>query len=253
MTSYGSCNITHSSTVLLQCRSPGVSGVSGAIATPRWRLAMVIPGETTAERMRSMSAARVACHGLSCTVRARVGGHGSRSRRGRRLVGGEGRSILAAWLGLAETRIDGSSSHPRSGAARVYSKRSSFGFPIHYTPRSAAVDGCQDPRKSGAAKKIGMPFARTSASPRRRMPGGEQWLGGKLCQGLQPPKAGPQARLYRACHPAILGHRGRRLGHRHLLSPPSLRGFHAAAKPASRTTALLVNRGRIAHIVAQLG
>ena len=38
-------------------------------------------------------------------------------------------------------------------------------------------------------------------------------------------RRGPQARLYRACHPAILDHRGRRLTPATLLPPPSMRGF----------------------------
>src|SRR5207302_11233984 len=52
------------------------------------------------------------------------------------------------------------------------------------------VDGCQNPRKDGAAKKVGMALACTSAAPCRRTLGGKRWLGGKPCQGRQPPEAG---------------------------------------------------------------
>jgi Family of unknown function (DUF6151) len=38
-------------------------------------------------------------------------------------------------------------------------------------------------------------------------------------------RRGPQARLYRTCHPAILGHRGRRLNTATPFPSPSLRGF----------------------------
>ena len=56
-------------------------------------------------------------------------------------------------------------------------------------------------------------------------------LGGKRGRVASPVKAvsrrrrGPQARLYRVCRPAILGHRGRRLTTTTLLPSPSLRGF----------------------------
>ena len=46
-------------------------------------------------------------------------------------------------------------------------------------------------------------------------------------------RRGPQARLYRACHPAILDHRGRRLTPATLLPPPSMRGF---TPPVTLTT-----------------
>jgi hypothetical protein len=44
------------------------------------------------------------------------------------------------------------------------------------------VDGCQNPRKDGAAKKVGMALAFISAAPCSRTLGGKRWLGGKPCQ-----------------------------------------------------------------------
>jgi pimeloyl-ACP methyl ester carboxylesterase len=52
------------------------------------------------------------------------------------------------------------------------------------------VDGCQNPRKDGAAKKVGMALALTSAASCRRTLGGKRWLGGNPCQGRQPPEGG---------------------------------------------------------------
>ena len=52
------------------------------------------------------------------------------------------------------------------------------------------VDGCQNPRKDGAAKKVGMALAFISAAPCSRTLGGKRWLGDKPCQGRQPPEAG---------------------------------------------------------------
>ena len=52
------------------------------------------------------------------------------------------------------------------------------------------MDGCQNPRKDGAAKKVGMALAFISAAPCSRTLGGKPWLGGKPCQGRQPPEAG---------------------------------------------------------------
>ena len=56
-------------------------------------------------------------------------------------------------------------------------------------------------------------------------------------------RRGPQARLYRACHPAILDHRGRRLTPATLLPPPSMRGFTPPVTRASGDH----RRGPIAH------
>src|SRR6266478_5511075 len=53
------------------------------------------------------------------------------------------------------------------------------------TEMAGVVDGCQDPRKDGAAKKVGMRFAGTSAAPRDRMLGDKRRLGGRPCQGRQ--------------------------------------------------------------------
>ena len=55
---------------------------------------------------------------------------------------------------------------------------------------SSRVDGCQNPRKDGAAKKVGMALAFISAAPCSRTLGGKRWLGDKPCQGRQPPEAG---------------------------------------------------------------
>ena len=44
------------------------------------------------------------------------------------------------------------------------------------------VDGCQNPRKDGAAKKVGMALAFISAAPCSRTLGGKRWLGDKPCQ-----------------------------------------------------------------------
>ena len=50
-------------------------------------------------------------------------------------------------------------------------------------------------------------------------------------------RRGPQARLYRACHPAILDHRGRRLTPATLLPPPSMRGFTPPVTPGENPQA----------------
>ena len=67
-------------------------------------------------------------------------------------------------------------------------------FPPEATPRPPQsipfVDGCQNPRKDGAAKKVGMALAFISAAPCSRTLGGKRWLGDKPCQGRQPPEAG---------------------------------------------------------------
>ena len=52
------------------------------------------------------------------------------------------------------------------------------------------MDGCLNPRKDGAAKKVGTAFAWTSAALSRRTLGGQRRLGDKPCQGRQPPEAG---------------------------------------------------------------
>ena len=70
-------------------------------------------------------------------------------------------------------------------------------------------------------------------------------------------RRGPQARLYRACHPAILDHRGRRLTPATLLPPPSMRGFTPPVTQVLRTSCLDVcerglsrnSRGRNARTV----
>ena len=54
------------------------------------------------------------------------------------------------------------------------------------------VNGCQNPRKDGGAKIIGMTFAAGSAAPRRRTLGGKRRPGGKPCQRRQPPQAGAE-------------------------------------------------------------
>jgi hypothetical protein len=63
-------------------------------------------------------------------------------------------------------------------------------FARQFCTQCASVNGCQNPRTDGAAKKVGMAFALTSAAPCRRNLGGKRGLGGKPCQGLQPPEAG---------------------------------------------------------------
>ena len=65
------------------------------------------------------------------------------------------------------------------------------------------VDGCQNPRKDGAAKKGGMALAFISAAPCSRTLGGKRWLGDKPCQGRQPPEAGAPSRP-REFHPESL-------------------------------------------------
>ena len=64
----------------------------------------------------------------------------------------------------------------------------------HLIVEEALVDGCQNPRKDGAAKKVGMALAFISAAPCSRTLGGKRWLGDKPCQGRQPPEAGAPSR-----------------------------------------------------------
>jgi hypothetical protein len=59
------------------------------------------------------------------------------------------------------------------------------------TTGSTDVDGGQNPRKDGAAKKIGMTLAYTSAALCRRSLGGKRWLGSKPCQGRSRRRRGP--------------------------------------------------------------
>ena len=63
-------------------------------------------------------------------------------------------------------------------------------FPEEMLLPGRIVDGCQNPRKDGAAKKVGMALAFISAAPCSRTLGGKRWLGDKPCQGRQPPEAG---------------------------------------------------------------
>src|SRR4249919_205731 len=57
-----------------------------------------------------------------------------------------------------------------------------------------------------------------------RLVANDGWVASRV-KAVSRRRRGPQARLYRACHPAILDHRGRRLTTATLLPPPSLRGF----------------------------
>jgi Integrase core domain len=54
-------------------------------------------------------------------------------------------------------------------------------------------------------------------------------------------RRGPQARLYRACHPAIFGHRGRRLTTTTLPPSPFLRRFTPPVTPELTTTHYFVS------------
>ena len=62
----------------------------------------------------------------------------------------------------------------------------------HLGDDEGGVNGCQNPRKDGGAKIIGMTFATGSAAPRRRTLGGKRRPGGKPCQRRQPPQAGAE-------------------------------------------------------------
>ena len=57
-----------------------------------------------------------------------------------------------------------------------------------------------------------------------RLVANDGWVASRV-KAVSRRRRGPQARLYRACHPAILDHRGRRLTPATLLPPPSMRGF----------------------------
>ena len=57
-----------------------------------------------------------------------------------------------------------------------------------------------------------------------RLVANDGWVASRV-KAVSRRRRGPQARRYRACHPAILDHRGRRLTPVTLLPPPSLRGF----------------------------
>ena len=74
----------------------------------------------------------------------------------------------------------------RAHEAKLYH----LGIRGHVARSNLGVDGCQNPRKDGAAKKVGMALAFISAAPCSRTLGGKRWLGGKPCQGRQPPQAG---------------------------------------------------------------
>ena len=71
-----------------------------------------------------------------------------------------------------------------------------------------------------------------------RLVANDGWVASRV-KAVSRRRRGPQARLYRACHPAILGHRGRRLTTATLLPPPS--SIHAAGN-----TALARDRGGVA-------
>src|SRR5215468_4819776 len=60
--------------------------------------------------------------------------------------------------------------------------------------------------------------------PVERLVANEGWVTSPV-KAVSRRRRGPKARLYRACHPARLGHRGRRLATARPLRPPSLRGF----------------------------
>src|SRR5215472_2224311 len=60
--------------------------------------------------------------------------------------------------------------------------------------------------------------------PVERLVANEGWVTSPV-KAISRRRRGPKARLYRACHPARLGHRGRRLATARPLRPPSLRGF----------------------------
>jgi hypothetical protein len=53
---------------------------------------------------------------------------------------------------------------------------------VGFSRKRPFVNGCQNPRKDGAAEKVGMAFALTSTAPFRRNLGGKRGLGGKPWQ-----------------------------------------------------------------------
>src|SRR5438132_10042863 len=90
------------------------------------------------------------------------------------------------------------------------------------------VDGCQDPRKDGAAKKVGMAFAGTSAAPRDRTLGGKRRLGGRPCQGRQSPKAGAAGPPLQGLPPSHTRPPRSTVGHRDAASSAIFARIHAA-------------------------
>src|SRR6516162_8510075 len=66
--------------------------------------------------------------------------------------------------------------------------------------------------------------------PVERLVANEGWVTSPV-KAVSRRRRGPKARLYRACHPARLGHRGRRLATARPLRPPSLRGFTPPVTP----------------------
>ena len=79
--------------------------------------------------------------------------------------------------------------------------------------------------KMAQRKKLAWPLR--SSQPLlavERLVANDGWVTSRV-KAVSRRRRGPQARLYRACHPAILDHRGRRLTPATLLPPPSMRGF----------------------------
>ena len=70
-----------------------------------------------------------------------------------------------------------------------------------------------------------------------RLVANDGWVASRV-KAVSRRRRGPQARLYRACHPAILDHRGRGLTPATLLPPPSMRGFTPPVTPPQRGTKL---------------
>src|SRR5215471_3610961 len=77
--------------------------------------------------------------------------------------------------------------------------------------------------------------------PVERLVANEGWVTSPV-KAISRRRRGPKARLYRACYPARLGHRGRRLATARPLPPPSLRGFTPPVTPESLRSDCLCRR-----------
>jgi hypothetical protein len=91
------------------------------------------------------------------------------------------------------------------------------------------VNGCQDPRKDGATKKVDIAFAWTSVAHCRRGLGGKRRLCGKPCQGRQPPKAGAAGPPLQGLPPSHTRPPRSTADHREAASSAIYARIHAAA------------------------
>ena len=103
--------------------------------------------------------------------------------------------------------------------------------------------------KMAQRKKLAWPLR--SSQPLlavERLVANDGWVTSRV-KAVSRRRRGPQARLYRACHPAILDHRGRRLTPATLLPPPSMRGFTPPVTPQAFQTPPRGRRPALQRIV----